>query len=248
MKRSALSLIGSLVGLVYLAYLCFELVVAENPRAFAFEAAGFSVRVAALMPCALVTAAAVLLGWIGFFARKRGPMLAAAILYLAALPLVLEMFAIPLALSLLSLTDFFASLVRQRRRPATRDPAPETEGSASGPDAHELDRPVSAGDVVTDDLEADPAADIDDAQDDDVGDELGDELDDDLNDGLDDDPNGDSGDDLQLETLLEDDADGADDENRPRADGMAVFLGVFMGLVVLALIGMVAYGVMGLSR
>lgn len=226
MKRSALSRIGSLVGLVYLAYLCFMLVYAENPRAFSFEAAGFSLRVAVLLPCALMTAAAVLLSWIGFAARKRGPLLAAAIVYLTALPLVIEICAIPLSLSLLALADFFASLARERNGNTTKapiDPSPETGGT-------DETKPIEDIEVALDDGSlGDSGSDPDDHLNGGPGCELAD----------------DSCDDLRLETLLEDVTDGADDENRPRADGMSVFLGIFMGLTALALIGMVACGVMG---
>lgn len=230
MKRSALSLIGSLVGLVYLAYLCFELVYAQNPRTFSIEAAGFTMQMAAYLPCAILAAAAVLLGLIGFAARKRGPLLAAAVLYLISLPLVTGMYAVPLALSLILLADFFASLVRNRKGRALKAPAsPAPEAKETAPRwAEEADDPV----------EVDPIFD------DDAMDDAGDVPDDDLNDDLGE-PADDTGDDLRLETLLENVTDDADDENRPRADGMAVFLGIFMGLVALALMGMVVYGVMG---
>ncbi len=229
MKRSALSLIGSLVGVVYLAYLCFELKFAQNPRTYSIEAAGFTMQVVAYLPCAILAGAAVVLGLIGFAAKKRGPMLAAAILYLISLPLVTGMYAVPLALSLILLADFFASLVRNRKDRASKapvSPAPEAKESSPGW-ADEADDPI----------EAEPAFD-DDAMD------AGDVPDDDLNDDLGE-PADDTGDDLRLETILEDVTDDADDENRPRADGMAVFLGIFMGLVALALMGMVVYGVMG---
>ena len=228
MKRSALSLIGSLVGLVYLAYLCFELVYAQNPRTFSLEAAGFTMQMEAYLPCAILAGAAVLLGLIGFAARKRGPLLAAAVLYLISLPLVAGMYAVPLALSLILLADFFASLVRNRKDRALKAPvSPAPEAKETTP---------SWSDETGDMAEAEPAFD-DDAMDN-VGDVPDDDLTEDLGESAD-------GDDLRLETLLEDVTDDADDESRPRADGMAVFLGIFMGLVALALMGMVVYGVMG---
>jgi hypothetical protein len=226
MKRSALSLIGSLVGILYLAYLCFELVYGQNPRPLALEVAGFGVQVAAFLPSAILAGAAVLLGWIGFAARKHGPILAAALLYLASLPLVIEIYAVPLALSLILLADFFASLARGRKDRAEK--APDAEASASG----EADDP----------MEDDSAFDEDDALDD-----SGDALDDGLNDDLGDEPLDDPGDDLRLEALLEDVTDGVEDENRPSSDGTAVFLGIFMGLAALALIGMIICGVMGVK-
>jgi uncharacterized membrane protein (DUF485 family) len=223
MKRSALSLIGSLVGLVYLAYLCFELLYAQNPRFLTIEAAGFSMRVAALLPTAVLTGAAVLLGLIGFAARKRGPVLAAAILLLISMPLVMGMYAIPLALSLILLADFFASLIRGRRNKHAK--APEADNTAPGK-ADEADDPMEIEPAFDDDMMDDDAAD------------------DDLNDNFDE-PADDAGDDLRLETILEDVTDDPEEESRPRADGMAVFLGVFMGLVALAFIGMIIYGAMG---
>ena len=231
MKRSALSLIGSLVGLVFLAYLCFVLLYVETPRTFTLEAAGFTLQIAVLLPCALLAGAAALLSWIGFAARKRGALLAAALLYLASLPFVTGLFAIPLALSLLALSDFFASLVRERKEKAAKalgEPAPEAEGLHS--EKAELDEPN----------ETEPIADGD------FGDEP---LDDDLNEDLESDPAGGPDDDLNIDSDdlrledLEDEADG--EPPRPRADGMAVFLGVFMALSALALAFMVAYGVMG---
>lgn len=227
MKRSALSLIGSLVGLVYLAYLCFELVYAQNPRTLSIKAAGFTMQMAAYLSCAILAGAAVLLGLIGFAARKRGPILAAAVLYILSLPLVAGMYAVPLALSLILLADFIASLVRNRKDRASKapvSPAPEAKETAPG-------WSDEAGDMA----EAESAFD-DDAMD--AGDDPDDDLTEDLGESAD-------GDDLRLETLLEDVTDDEGDESRPGADGMAVFLGIFMGLVALSLMGMVVYGVMG---
>jgi hypothetical protein len=230
MKRSALSLIGSLVGFVYLAYLCFELLFGQNPHIFSIKAAGFTLQVMAYLSCAILAGAAALLGLIGFAVRKRGPMLAAALLYLITLPLVAGMYAVPLALTLMMLADYFASLVRDRKERAAKAPiGPAPEAEVSGP----------GGAADADDAEADPAYDGDDL------DDAGDEADDDLDDHYGDEPADDTGDDLGLETLLEDEADDEGDENRPRADGMAVFLGIFMGLVALALMSMLVYGVMG---
>lgn len=233
MKRSALSLIGSLVGLLYLAVLCFELVFTQNPRSFTLEALGFSVQVAALLPSALLAGAAVLLGWIGFGTRKRGPVLAAALLYLATLPLVIEIYAVPLALSLLLLADFFASLIRHRKDSAAlAKNASIAEGTSPGW--------TGEADDFMDDPSLDAVSPLADSGD--VPDDLDDDLDDDLGDEPIDDP-----DDLQLEALLEDVTSDADDKKRPGADGMSIFLGIFMGLVVLALVGLVIYGVMGVK-
>lgn len=229
MKRSALSLIGSLVGLVYLAYLCFELVYAQNPRTFSIEAAGFTMQMEAYLPCAILAGAAVLLGLIGFAARKCGPLLAAAVLYLISLPLVTGIYAVPLALALILLADFFASLVRNRKDRASKapvSPAPEAKETAPG-----------WSDEANDMAEANPAFE------DDAMDDAGDDPDD-LTEEFGE-PADDTGDDLRLETLLEDVTGDADDKSRPRADGMAVFMGIFMGLVALALMGLVVYGVMG---
>ena len=232
MKRSALSLIGSLVGLLYLAVLCFELVFTQNPRSYTLEALGFSVQVAALLPSALLAGAAVLLGWIGFGTRKRGPVLAAALLYLATLPLVIEIYAVPLALSLLLLADFFVCLIRHRKESAALAKTARIAEGAS---------PGWAGEADDDDPSLDGDSPLADSGD--VPDDLDDGLDDDLGDEPIDDPD----DDLRLEALLEDVTSDADDKKRPGADGMSRFLGIFMGLVVLALVGLVICGVMGVK-
>ena len=243
MKRSALSLIGSLVGLLYLATLCFELVFTQNPRPYTLEALGFSVQMAALLPSALLAGAAVLLGFIGFGTRKRGPVLAAALLYLETLPLAIEMYAVPLALSLILLADFFASLIRHRRESAGHaKTAPIAEGASPGWTADE-------GDPMEDPaLDADSPLGNSGDMPDDLDDDLGDGLDDDLGDYLGDEPFDDPADDPQLEAVLEDVTSDVDDKKRPGADGMSIFLGIFMGLVVLALVGLVIFSVMGLVR
>ena len=223
MKRSALALIGSLVGLVYLTYLGYALVTMANPRIFTLRAVGFEMQVAFLLPYALMTAVAVLLHFIAFAARKRGAVLATAILYCAAVPLspslMPSLFPVSLALALLALIEFLRFPARTGKgQPVVAEPDPALEM---------LDEPVP-GEADVEAMELDK---MDDSAD----------LEDDADLALDDDAD----DDLQLEPLPDDEEPEKRHPSRSGADGMTVFLGLFMGLAALALIGMVIYGVTG---
>lgn len=216
MKRSTLALIGSLMGLMYLAYLICLLIWAENPAALSFQLGALTFKVAWLLPHAALVAAAVLLNWIQWLARKRGAGLASALLYAASSPLMQPLFAVPLALALIALAGFIwpGQKKEKVKGSAAEDPALEMLSGAADEEEPDLDD--------LDDLD-DPAG--PEAAEDEP--ELA------LEDGPDDDP--------QL------DLDEKKEPPRPRADGMAVFLGVFMVVVALALIGLVILGLMGVK-
>ena len=114
MKRSVLALVGSLVGLGYAAGLTAILLLAAEPPMAALHAAGLTIQYAALLPHLAAAALANLVHWIGFAARRRGFALAAALLYLASVPLMPGLFPVPMALSLLALIDFARRTRRAR--------------------------------------------------------------------------------------------------------------------------------------
>jgi hypothetical protein len=227
MKRSALALIGSLVGLIYLMYLGIALFWMESPRMFTLQVAGHVVQMAYMLPYTLVTALAVLFNWIAFLAKKRGVSLLASILYCAAVPLLPPLFAVTLALSLIALVDFF-------RFPA-RDRKGEKANAPVDPALEMLDEPIP-GSVDGPDEPASGATKPDESDEPDDTDEPLDESD--L--ALDDDDA-----DLQLDPIALDEELEKSSPDRPRVDGMAIFLGLFMAVAAIALIGIIAYGMMG---
>jgi hypothetical protein len=225
MKRSLLALIGSLMGLMVWAYLIFTLIWAQTPTVLPLQLGPWTVPVLRLLPPALLIAAAVL-NWIQWLGKKRGAALAAAILYGAAAPLLPEMFAVPVALMLMALAGFFwpeARGKKDKKTAAPEDDEPDLPNKAAPEDPDGLDDLIDL-----DGLEgsADPDDEPDLALEDEPDPALDDDADDDL--GLDPGPE-----------------DEKDEPRRPRADGMAVFLGIFTGIAALALIGIIVYGVMG---
>jgi hypothetical protein len=229
MKRSALALIGSLMGLMYLAYLIFTLIWAQAPAVLPLQLGPWTVQLPLLRPHALLIAAAVILNWIQWLGKKRGAALASAILYGAAAPLLPEMFAVPVALMLMALAGFFwpeARGKKDKKTAAPEDDEPDLPNKAAPEDPDGLDDLIDLDGL--DGLEG--SADPDDEPD------LA--LEDEPDPVLDDDADGD----LSLDPDPEDEKD---EPRRPRADGMAVFLGIFTGIAALALIGIIVYGVMG---
>jgi len=225
MKRSALAWIGSLTGLAYLIYLSFSLYWSQDPRVIALRVMDHSIGLSILLPATASMIPAAVLNWIGWLGRKRGAMLAAALLYCAAAPLPPEMFAVPLALALMALAATLRPAARSRKREKA-GPA-EDVSSGAAPEAEGIDEDEADLDDLDEPGELEPdgpeSADFDDEPD--------------L--ALD----GDSGDDLQLDPALEDD-EPEERESRPRADGVAVFLGLFMGAVAVVMIALVVYGLL----
>jgi hypothetical protein len=229
MKRSTLALIGSLMGLMYLAHLIFSLIRAENPAVLSFQLGGLTVKVAWMLPSTILIAAAALFNWIQWLAKKRGAALAATLLYAAAAPLLPPLFAVPLALALIALAGFIwpsSKNEKPKKKKASEDPALDMLADAANGEEPDDDNLDDLGDLdgLDESDEPEEAEDTEDAED-----EPGLALEDD------------SGDNLRLDP----EEDEKEEPRRPRADGMAVFLGIFMGVVVLALIGMVVYGLMG---
>ena len=226
MKRSTLALIGSLMGLMYLAYLVFSLIRAENPAALSFQLGALTVKVAWMLPSAILIAAAALFNWIEWLAKKRSAALVATLLYAAAAPLLPPLFAVPLALALIALAGFIwpaSKDEKPKKKKAPEDPALDMLADAANGEEPDDDNLDDLGDLDGLD-EPDEPEEAEDAED-----EPGLALEDD------------AGDDLRLDPEEEE----KEEPRRPRADGMAVFLGIFMGAVALALIGMVVYGLMG---
>ncbi len=222
MKRSILALIGSLVGSIYLIYQGYALWRTVSPRMLQLQVAGYEIRLAILLPAIALTGIAVLLNWIAFASIRRGAALAAAILFCASAPFTPQLYSIPLALALFALANFF--LPRTQRRQA------DHANAADDPALDLLNETLPEMDDPDALMDADLPDDLDDGGDLPDEDDLEPEADDDL--GLANDP---ALQDLKPEADL------------PRADGMSVFLGVFMGLVALSLVGIVIIGLIGVK-
>lgn len=249
MKRSMLALIGSLFGLAYVACLCAALMLTAAPRMTTVQAAGYAIGFPALMPHLALAALANLMNWIGFAARKRGFALVAAMLYCASMPLMPALFPAALALLALALIDFAKPVRRGGRRaesasePGTdlsEESAPDPEGEYET-ESEEESEPETEEEPDPEPSEA-PAFRADPRRS-----------------GARGDPDGAPGRraapgsagaaaSARRAPLEEDQDDGYDgyrSYDRPRADGVSVFLGLLMALCLLALIGVVVLGLIG---
>jgi hypothetical protein len=225
MRRSILALIGSLVGLAYLGLVAFVLSRMWDLGAFSLSALGREIRIARLLPFLVAVGLADLAGWIGFFTKKRAFSLVSALLYGAAVPVLPQLVYASAALTAFMLADFlfYPTLNRKREKPApeaaqdTWDTLPSDDADTALPDDATLS---PDGEEPPDALEpGESEEDIDIQEETDLESESPAWLDD------------------------EDEVELAPPERTP-ADGTGVFLGVFMAIAALVLVGVVVYGLM----
>ena len=83
-NRNKLAFIGTIIALVYAIYIVTYITGANSGTSSDAEAAGAAIATLLALPHLLITILGVLFGLLGFFLRKAGLTLAAAILYAVA--------------------------------------------------------------------------------------------------------------------------------------------------------------------
>lgn len=226
MRRSVLALVGCLVGIAYLALVTFALARIWDFGAFSIRALGFDVHIARLLPFLVIAGLANVAGWIGFISNNRIFLLAAALLYGSASVVLPVLVYATAALAVFSLAVFlFHPMLTKKRE------KPESEAASDAPDEPPEDIPDA---LLSDDpsLSLDTEALPEDAPEPDESEEDTELQDESESEG-----------ESPLWLDEEEEVEGTPAERSP-SDGTGVFLGVFMALAALVLVGVVVYGLM----